>query len=127
MIKERMTPEELALLTGYSRQTINKWVRKEGWITSPKPGVQGGKARLVHVNEKVRDFIRSARRASETSELPEGTSHDGSLHTLLLTLANEMTPEEQKQMTSLLMREGITGLLQRLGIRDQNEYEKITQ
>ncbi|MDA4730166.1 putative DNA-binding transcriptional regulator, partial [Enterobacter hormaechei] len=29
MIKERMTPEELALLTGYSRQTIYKWVRKE--------------------------------------------------------------------------------------------------
>ena len=118
MIKERMTPEELALLTGYSRQTINKWVRKEGWITSPKPGVQGGKARLVHVNEKVRDFIRSARRATETPELPD-TYHEGSLHALLLTLANEMTPEEQKQMTSLLLREGITGLLQRLRIRDQ--------
>ncbi|HFG4189882.1 TPA: YfeC-like transcriptional regulator [Enterobacter hormaechei] len=118
MIKKRMTPEELALLTGYSRQTINKWVRKEGWITSPKPGVQGGKARLVHVNEKVRDFIRSARRATETPELPD-TYHEGSLHALLLTLANEMTPEEQKQMTSLLLREGITGLLQRLGIRDQ--------
>ncbi|MBG0713134.1 putative DNA-binding transcriptional regulator [Enterobacter hormaechei] len=118
MIKERMTPEELALLTGYSRQTINKWVRKEDWITSPKPGVQGGKARLVHVNEKVRDFIRSARRATETPELPD-TYHEGSLHALLLTLANEMTPEEQKQMTSLLLREGITGLLQRLGIRDQ--------
>ena len=118
MIKERMTPEEIALLTGYSRQTINKWVRKEGWITSPKPGVQGGKARLVHVNEKVRDFIRSARRATETPELPD-TYHEGSLHALLLTLANEMTPEEQKQMTSLLLREGITGLLQRLGIHDQ--------
>ena len=118
MIKERMTPEEIALLTGYSRQTINKWVRKEGWITSPKPGVQGGKARLVHINEKVRDFIRSARRATETPELPD-TYHEGSLHALLLTLANEMTPEEQKQMTSLLLREGITGLLQRLGIRDQ--------
>lgn len=118
MIKERMTPEELALLTGYSRQTINKWVRKEGWITSPKPGVQGGKARLVQVNEKVRDFIRSARRATESPELPD-TYHEGSLHALLLTLANEMTPEEQKQMTSLLLREGITGLLQRLGIRDQ--------
>ena len=108
-----------ALLTGYSRQTINKWVRKEGWITSPKPGVQGGKARLVHVNEKVRDFIRSARRATETPELPDKAYHEGSLHALLLTLANEMTPEEQKQMTSLLLREGITGLLQRLGIRDQ--------
>jgi uncharacterized protein YjcR len=34
MLKERMTPEELAQLTGYSRQTINKWVRKEGWVTS---------------------------------------------------------------------------------------------
>lgn len=87
MIKERMTPEELALLTGYSRQTINKWVRKEGWITSPKPGVQGGKARLVHVNEKVRDFIRSARRATETSAMPDGVSNERSLHTLLLTLA----------------------------------------
>ncbi|MDK2709977.1 YfeC-like transcriptional regulator [Enterobacter cloacae] len=120
MIKERMTPEELALLTGYSRQTINKWVRKEGWITSPKPGVQGGKARLVHVNEKVRDFIRSAPRATETADMPENALQNGSLHTLLLTLANEMTPEEQKQMTSLLLREGITGLLQRLGIRDHN-------
>ncbi len=27
MLKERMTPEEIAHLTGYSRQTINKWVR----------------------------------------------------------------------------------------------------
>ncbi len=75
MIKERMTPEELALLTGYSRQTINKWVRKEGWITSPKPGVQGGKARLVHVNEKVRDFIRSAqgnRDAGTARYVPRG-------------------------------------------------------
>lgn len=120
MIKERMTPEELAVLTGYSRQTINKWVRKEGWITSPKPGVQGGKARLVHVNEKVREFIRSARRVSETPEMPDSAGYEGSLHTLLLTLANEMTPDEQKQLTSLLLREGITGLLQHLGIRDQN-------
>ncbi len=120
MIKERMTPEELAVLTGYSRQTINKWVRKEGWITSPKPGVQGGKARLVHVNEKVREFIRNARRANDAPAVSENVWQEGALHTLLLTLANEMTPDEQKQMTSLLLREGITGLLQRLGIRDHN-------
>jgi len=119
MIKERMTPEELARLTGYSRQTINKWVRKEGWSTSPKPGVQGGKARLVHVNEKVREFIRNARRAPEAAALAEASA-DNSLQALLITLANEMTPTEQKQLTSLLLREGITGLLQRLGIRDQN-------
>ncbi len=29
-----------------------------------------------------------------------------------------MTPVEQKQFTSLFLREGIIGLLQRLGIRD---------
>lgn len=118
MIKERMTPEELARLTGYSRQTINKWVRKEGWSTSPKPGVQGGKARLVHVNEKVREFIRNARRAPDVVSSPDVYA-DNSLQALLITLANEMTPTEQKQLTSLLLREGITGLLQRLGIREQ--------
>lgn len=116
MIKERMTPEELAKLTGYSRQTINKWVRKEGWVTSPKPGVQGGKARLVHVNDKVREFIDSAHRSANINFT---LATDSSLDVLLTTLAQEMTPSEQKQLTSLLLREGISGLLQRLGIRDQ--------
>nr|WP_318384011.1 YfeC-like transcriptional regulator [uncultured Enterobacter sp.] len=126
MIKERMTPEELARLTGYSRQTINKWVRKEGWVTSPKPGVQGGKARLVHINEQVREFIRSARRAAVANQGPESDMVDPSLDVLLTTLAKEMTPSEQKQLTSLLLREGISGLLQRLGIRDQKQNDKST-
>ncbi|HDS9933942.1 TPA: putative DNA-binding transcriptional regulator [Escherichia coli] len=112
MFKERMTPDELARLTGYSRQTINKWVRKEGWTTSPKPGVQGGKARLVHVNEQVH-----AERPEGQGEAP-ALSGDAPLEVLLVTLAKEMTPVEQKQFTSLLLREGIIGLLQRLGIRD---------
>ena len=116
MFKERMTPDELARLTGYSRQTINKWVRKEGWTTLPKPASGGGKARLVHVNEQVREYIR-------TLERPEGQEKrlpflDAPLEVLLVTLAKEMTPVEQKQFTSLLLREGIIGLLQRLGIRD---------
>ena len=114
MFKERMTPEELANLTGYSRQTINKWVRKEGWATSPKPGVQGGKARLVHVTEQVREYIRSAERLSDNLSL----SGDTSIEALLIRLAKEMTPSEQKMFTSLILREGITGLLQRLGIRE---------
>ncbi|MDV5357583.1 putative DNA-binding transcriptional regulator [Kosakonia sp. SMBL-WEM22] len=118
MLKERMTPEELATLTGYSRQTINKWVRKEGWITSPKPGVQGGKARLVHVNEQVRAFIRSAQR-NEFSPSNDLSSGDASLEALLIRLAKEMTDAERTQLSSMLLRDGITGLLQRLGIRDQ--------
>ena len=118
MFKERMTPEELANLTGYSRQTINKWVRKEGWATSPKPGVQGGKARLVHVNEQVREYIRSAERSAEGLSDNLSLAGDSSIETLLITLAKEMTPAEQKMFTSLILREGITGLLQRLGIRE---------
>ncbi|WP_447864003.1 YfeC-like transcriptional regulator [Kluyvera sichuanensis] len=117
MLKERMTPEEIAHLTGYSRQTINKWVRKEGWKTSPRPGVQGGKARLVHVNDEVMEFIHSAQRASESSAPYAVNGGDNPFHTLLLTLVDEMTEAEQKQLTSLLLREGISGLLQRLGIR----------
>jgi len=120
MIKERMTPEELARLTGYSRQTINKWVRKEGWVTSPKPGVQGGKARVVHINDQVREFIRNARRAADVTSYSEANM-DTSLDVLLVTLAKEMTPSEQKLLTSLLMREGISGLLQRLGIRSREQ------
>ena len=77
MFKERMTPDELARLTGYSRQTINKWVRKEGWTTSPKPGVQGGKARLVHVNEQVREYIRNAERPEGQGEAPALLPHSG--------------------------------------------------
>lgn len=117
MFKERMTPDELARLTGYSRQTINKWVRKEGWTTSPKPGVEGGKARLVHINEQVREYIRNAERPQCQGEIP-ALSGDAPLEVLLATLAKEMTATEQKQFTSLLLREGIIGLLQRLGIRN---------
>ena len=83
MFKERMTPDELARLTGYSRQTINKWVRKEGWTTSPKPGVQGGKARLVHVNEQVREYIRNAERPEGQGEAP-ALSGDTPLEVLLV-------------------------------------------
>ena len=120
MIKERMTPEELAKLTGYSRQTINKWVRKEGWETSPKPGVQGGKARLVHIDEQVREFILSAQRDNnEMASYPQIAVNDAAFDALLISLAKEMTETEQKQLTSLLLREGISGLLERLGIRSQ--------
>lgn len=125
MFKERMTPEELANLTGYSRQTINKWVRKEGWATSPKPGVQGGKARLVHVTEQVREYIRSAERSAEGLSDNLSLSGDTSIEALLIRLAKEMTPSEQKMFTSLILREGITGLLQRLGSATTNNMKKL--
>ena len=71
MLKERMTPEEIAHLTGYSRQTINKWVRKEGWQTSPRLASRRQSA-PVHVNEQVRSLSAapSAWRRRPASILP---------------------------------------------------------
>jgi hypothetical protein len=50
---------------------------------------------------------------------PSYSPAENDLEPLLLTLSKEMTPGEQKQLMSLLLREGIRGLLQRLDIRDQ--------
>ena len=116
MLKERMTPEELATLTGYSRQTINKWVRKENWTTTQKPGVQGGKARLIHIDERVQEFINSAKRAADK---PSTYSANAStLEALLLHSLKQMSESEQQKMSALILREGIAGVLKRLGIRD---------
>ncbi|NUU68615.1 putative DNA-binding transcriptional regulator [Enterobacteriaceae bacterium BIT-l23] len=120
MFRERMTPDELAALTGYSRQTINKWVRRERWITSPRPGIQGGKARLIHVDERVREFILSTQRSAADSNAVYQAG-ETSLENLLLNAVREMNAVEQKQLTSLLLREGIGGMLTRLSIR-QDEY-----
>lgn len=66
---------------------------------------------------RFREYIRNAERPEGQGEAP-ALSGDAPLEVLLVTLAKEMTPVEQKQFTSLLLREGIIGLLQRLGIRD---------
>lgn len=92
-------------------------MRKEGWETSPKPGVQGGKARLIHINEQVRQFIHSAQRAVEPLASCAAPRPETPLENLLINSVKEMTSSEQKQMTSLLLREGISGMLQRLSIR----------
>ena len=115
MKKDWLTPEELAHATGYSRQTINKWIKREGWTTAPKPGVQGGKARIVHINDQVKAFLKATRHASEpTASYMVSQSN---LPALLMTSVQQMTQEEQDQLTALLVREGISGLLRRLGIK----------
>lgn len=119
MAKEWMTPEQLAKETGYSRQTINKWIKREGWKTVQKPGVQGGKARLIHIDAGVEAFLRSVRPAAE----PTGNyiTGDQRLTTLLLSSIAQMSQQEKDQLSGLLLREGISGVLQRLDIIDTEE------
>lgn len=112
--KDWLTPEELAQQTGFSRQTINKWVKKEAWTTAPKPGVQGGKARMIHIDERVKLFLKSTRHAAEPNA--QYRVNQNSLPALLVTSLQQLSHEEQEKMAAMLLREGIQGILQRLGI-----------
>ncbi len=124
MFKERMTPEELAISpVTADKPSINGYGKKAG---QHRPNSRpGGKARLVHVNEQVREYIRSAERSVDHHADTFTPASNASLEALLMTLAKEMTSSEQKQFTSLLVREGITGLLQRLGYAIANNMKRL--
>ncbi|MEG3109639.1 MULTISPECIES: YfeC-like transcriptional regulator [Pantoea] len=117
MKKEWLTPEELAVETGYSRQTVNKWIKRENWTTTPKPGVQGGKARLIHIDERVKSFIQSTRNLNEPAAIYG--AQPNSLPALLISSVQQMTSIEQDMLAALILREGIKGVLQRLGISEE--------
>ncbi len=112
--RDWLTPEELAQQTGFSRQTINKWVKKENWTTAPKPGVQGGKARMIHIDERVKLFLKSTRHAAEPGA--HYRVNQNSLPALLVTSVQQLSNDEQEKLAAMLLREGIQGILQRLGI-----------
>ncbi|GLR10575.1 hypothetical protein COO59_17750 [Mixta theicola] len=114
MKEEWLTPDELAQRTGYTRQTINKWIKREHWITKPKPGVQGGKARVVKIDERVTAFLDDTRHAAE----PAGAylARSNTLSALLSSFVQQMTTQEQEDLEKWLLREGVKGLLQRLDI-----------
>lgn len=117
--KEWMTPDELAQLTGYSRQTINKWIKRQGWITSPKPGVQGGKARLIHIDNEVEEFLQSVSHASEP--IAKYGREQDPLYQLLINSLEQMSGSEKQQIMTILLREGTRGLLKRLNIDDKKD------
>lgn len=119
--KEWMTPEELAQQTGYSRQTINKWIKREGWTTVAKPGVQGGKARLIHIDYQVNEFLKSVRHAAEPSVHYQASVDP--LNQILFSSTQQMSEEEKEKLIALLLREGISGILSRLGITSSKPAE----
>lgn len=122
-LANKMTTEELADFLGVARQTVNRWIREQGWQTEALPGIKGGRARLIHITKEVRNFVMKTpsmrQRHSPYSiaePAPSYTSENSPLREIVKVLQN-MTPEEQKLLAVLLAREGICGFLQRLGIR----------
>lgn len=117
MKKEWLTPQEIANQSGYTRQTVNKWIKREGWITAPRKGVQGGRGRKVLIDEQVRSFLdKSNRKAEEEGGSYRPPGRKDPLAQLLMTSVQQMTNDEREKLMALLLREGIIGMLLRLGI-----------
>jgi len=123
-----MTTEELAESLGVAKQTVNRWVRKQGWKTEGINGVKGGRARLIHIDARVREHIISLpaiRNRQAIYQLAEPSAKYGDnnppriLRQVIDTLEN-MTQIEQERLATLLTREGIQGFLNRLGIAEEH-------
>lgn len=126
IFKSKMTPAELAEIVGYQPQTINKWIKKFGWKTTQLRGVKGGKAHVIHMSAEVRQFMLSTRNlrkqglalthAAENDNVYQ--QDDGNTAQQLTHVFSQMSDAEQTRFLALIMREGITGVLKRLGIND---------
>ncbi|MFL7890324.1 YfeC-like transcriptional regulator [Enterobacter pseudoroggenkampii] len=122
-LRSKMTTEELAECLGVARQTVNRWIRQQGWKTEGLNGVKGGRARLIHVDARVKEHIISLpaiRNRQAVYHLAEATSaYNGPSSNLspgIIETLESMTPSEQKRLDALLKREGIHGFLTRLDI-----------
>jgi excisionase family DNA binding protein len=119
-----MTTEELAESLGVARQTVNRWIRQQGWKTEGLNGVKGGRARLIHIDARVKEHIMSLpaiRNRQAVYHLAEATAYNAPLKPvsgIIETLEN-MTAAEQKRLDTFLKREGIHGFLTRLGIAEE--------
>ena len=113
-----MTTEELAESLGVARQTVNRWIRQQGWKTEGLNGVKGGRARLIHVDARVKEHIMSLpaiRNRQAVYHLAEATSAynapSANLFPGIIETLESMTAAEQKRLDTFLKREGIHGFL----------------
>ncbi|HFT7189265.1 TPA: YfeC-like transcriptional regulator [Enterobacter ludwigii] len=125
--RSKMTTEELAENLGVARQTVNRWMRQQGWKTEGVNGVKGGRARLIHIDARVKEHIMSlpaVRNRQAVYHLAEVTSlysdPSSTLRPGIIETLENMTHLEQERLDALLKREGIRGFLARLGIAEFN-------
>jgi hypothetical protein len=123
-LRSKMTTEELADSLGVARQTVNRWIRQKGWKTEGINGVKGGRARVIHIDARVKEHIislpairhrQAIYQVAETPSLYEVPASSTLLPQIIDSLEN-MTQVEQERLHILLKREGIQGFLTRLGI-----------
>lgn len=127
-LRSKMTTEELAECLGVAKQTVNRWIREQNWKTEKFPGVKGGRARLIHIDAGVREFILNIpafRKIPEFYQAEEPVAeytHVVRSHACrqIISALDNMSPAEQEKLALFLSREGIRSFLTRLCI-DESE------
>lgn len=126
-LKDKMSTEDLARCLGMTRQTINRWIREQHWQTEPMPGVKGGRARLIHITQQVRDFLANTPALlhidafdAQMNEPAKSysTNEANVIWQQISDTLQVMTPDEMEKLNVLLRREGICGFMSRLGLSE---------
>lgn len=115
MAEKWITPKEIAQMTGYTEQSINQRAAKEKWRKQPRPGIQGGKAHEFAF-ESVETFLTEAKRIKEDPE--EYSVPIANPKEIWTATFQRLTKKERVQITHFILREGISGLLARLGLME---------
>lgn len=121
---DKMTTEELSECLGVAKQTVNRWIREQKWQTEQLPGVKGGRARLIYMDERVLEYIMKTpvirhRQSAWSLAEPAINYSAGYTSPALRRIADvlqNMTPAEQERLDKFLAREGLRGFLLRLGM-----------
>ncbi|QKN80980.1 YfeC-like transcriptional regulator [Scandinavium goeteborgense] len=128
ILHSKMTTQELANCVGVAKQTINRWIREQDWITESIPGVKGGRARLIHITPEVRDYLATTPKlrhlklslqAAEPEYIYHAQDNDPVWRKIQDVLVM-MEPDEKQRLQALLVREGLSGFLRRLNIADES-------
>lgn len=123
-LRSKMTTEELAECLGVAKQTVNRWIREQNWTTEKFPGVKGGRARLIHIDAGVREFLlnipafRNHAPLYQVEEPLAEYNHVVRSHAYrqIMDAVENMTSAEQEKLAIFISREGIRNFLARLGI-----------
>lgn len=112
MKKEWFSTNELTGIAGLPStiQGINQKARREHWKSRKRTGVQG-KALEYHI-ESIPDKVRLVLRTHE-----EGAKYSAMVNdpfSIWVTAYNQLTLEERERIVSLIVRHGISGLMERV-------------
>lgn len=117
--QEWFAAKELVGIAGFpqSLQAINQRARTEGWIKRRRVGVQG-RALEYHI-DSLPAKVTTALKAKESPGSYLETQPDP--RELWVTIYHQMTTSEREWLVALILREGLSSILSRLGIERQDK------